>query len=436
MDTPQDNEVANEPVEDAPDTDETADQSPTVDETSNESIDDTPKIEEFPPDDDDFLAGIDTDGELNLSVLPERTSPPAKKSPPPEETASQPKKQSNYRGLLILTILLVLIPVLGGFALWQMNNNNMQAEINRLEATINAQSADIDAQVATRVAAAVEQAQANTPKEVPVEVVEVVVTATPLPATDTPVPVDTPTSEPTDSPAADLALPTATASPATAAAPTQDTTNNTAETITVSNITEPKNPVTMPIGETVFFQDNFDSNSKGWFTGQKAHPYARDVSEIVDGSYRRSIVSTREDVFKETSPTFTARNFVISTEATLLESSGYSGIGLTFREDSNGNYYLAKFSTDGTVELVLLNNGQWQTIASQSGIALIPGEVNSFAVVANGAYITLYFNSQPILTTTDNALGSAGKVGLALATSAPNQIVVVDFDNLLVTDAP
>lgn len=192
----------------------------------------------------------------------------------------------------------------------------------------------------------------------------------------------------------------------------------------------------------VSLEDDFNSNINGWLVGESSDSYAQIETQIVDGVLRRSMTSKRDVAWRVNPLEFSAKDFWLEVEATIVETSagaGQASIALTFREDANGNYYNVEFSNDGAYRVGLFEDGEWQVVQAWQYDPLIKiqeGRPTTFAVLAYGNSFTFYVNGQPLPTVTDDSLAEAGNIGLSMSLYQANQTLTVEFDNLQVKEIP
>lgn len=192
----------------------------------------------------------------------------------------------------------------------------------------------------------------------------------------------------------------------------------------------------------VSLEDNFNSNVNGWLVGESSDSYAQGETQIVDGVLRRSMTSKRDVAWRVSPLQFSAKDFWLEVEATIVKTSagaGQASIALTFREDANGNYYNVEFSNDGAYRVGLFQDGEWQVVQAWQYNPLIKiqeGRPTTFAVLAYGNNFTFYVNGQPLPTATDTSVTEAGNIGLSMSLYQANQTLMVEFDNLQVKEIP
>ena len=161
---------------------------------------------------------------------------------------------------------------------------------------------------------------------------------------------------------------------------------------------------------------------------------------FIDGKYRVSLMANnflgdRSVVV----PGFTAKDFRLSVDATVVEASALSAVGITFRRNDEGDYYTASFSTLGFYKVSAWENDESRTIretTASDAIRLEEGVKNNFVIEVRGPIFFLYANGQPlgfvIDPTLSQTLSQEGRVGLEMTVLGTDETLTVDFDNLVI----
>ncbi len=211
--------------------------------------------------------------------------------------------------------------------------------------------------------------------------------------------------------------------------------------------TEPA--ATDPIVDTsVLFQDDFSTNNNGWETGESSDDYGTVTREFVDGQYVLNATSAQEYfIILNSIPNFMEKDFVISLDVTMLESTATSGdfsIEFSLREADGiaGRHYSFVFYNDATSFGEVWPTGEYESIIpfweneSNSAIQLEPGVKNTIRIEAIGTTFAVYINDQLVKSVTDETIQDAGEASINMALNKPNQSVKIAFDNLLITSLP
>lgn len=199
----------------------------------------------------------------------------------------------------------------------------------------------------------------------------------------------------------------------------------------------------------ILFQDDFSTNSHGWWTKEFEDEFGFSEVQIGDGKYRQILKSKKGTFFAYAVPDFLSENFWLQVEVKLIETSTTAGnaeVTIIFRKNQkenyvNGDFYGVSFHNNGTYQVTLRQNGEWQAPLIQDDtvsttINLQPGVTNTFAILVKGSIFTIYANGQKLTTVTDITLKEAGEVSLGIGLNEADQTLTVDFDNLIIKEAP
>lgn len=198
----------------------------------------------------------------------------------------------------------------------------------------------------------------------------------------------------------------------------------------------------------IVFQDDFSANNNGWETGEEADDYGTVTREFVDGQYVLSATSTQEYfIILNQIPNFVEKDFVISLDVTVLESTATSGdfsIEFSLREADGiaGRHYSFVFYNDATTFGEVWPTGEYESIIpfweneSNSAIQLEPGVKNTIRIEAIGTTFAVYVNDQLVKSVTDETIQDAGEASINMALNQANQSIKIAFDNLVITSLP
>jgi len=209
----------------------------------------------------------------------------------------------------------------------------------------------------------------------------------------------------------------------------------------------PENVVTAeatPMVGDVLLYDDFGSNANGWWVGKSSKENSDKAAEVADGKYRYSVTSKKGTFRWNSLPNFTAKDFLLSVDVTLLEASGGqpggTAGGFNFRVNENEDYYRLAIYDDNHFKVSLNQGGEWQTPlypkTANIAINLSPGVVNNIVILVKGSAFTFYANGQELVTVTDTTLSEPGKIGLGVELDEGGQTAVVEFDNLVIKAVP
>ena len=200
-------------------------------------------------------------------------------------------------------------------------------------------------------------------------------------------------------------------------------------------------------GGAILFQDAFDSNAAGWGTGRQSDSDGNLSRLVVDGKYRIAMASKKDYFYSvSTIPDFSSKDFLLSVDATITDSTATSGdleLGFTVREANgvDGKRYEFMFTNDNgyTVNLWPSNDAQnVQELLSGNLVTarLDKGVTNTFAIDANGSTFTFFVNGNKVDSFTDATINQAGSLSLWVGLDKANQSATVDFDNLSIKSIP
>lgn len=226
------------------------------------------------------------------------------------------------------------------------------------------------------------------------------------------------------------AMPTATAQARVTAAAIRRATAQAQATATTQAI----------LSATTILTEDFTTNDRGWWTGQESSDFSDREAQIVDGKYRISMTSKRDVFWPVRIPQVTAANFWLGLEATIMDNPpDNAGFSIVFRANQNGDFYRVRFDNNNQYLVQLRVNEEWQTISgslSEGNIQLAEGIANTFGLLVQGTELSLYANGQQLTTLTDSTLSGSSGISLGLNLSEADQTLTVDFDNIVIKEAP
>jgi serine/threonine protein kinase len=183
----------------------------------------------------------------------------------------------------------------------------------------------------------------------------------------------------------------------------------------------------------VLFEDTFDSDAKGWSTGEFEDEYSQNEVTIEEGRYTLSVASKPDKLpyVEKQLPSRDFSDFILSVEATPLDSETHYSYGIAFRLDEDGNVYVFEIGNDN-LYAVLLYDGEWKKLKDWSSTpAIKPGETNRLIISAKGSTLTFFVNDVQ-LTSLENDRLSEGKIALVVDMAEGEKTATVDFDNLII----
>ncbi len=193
----------------------------------------------------------------------------------------------------------------------------------------------------------------------------------------------------------------------------------------------PTQPLPTPVPFTkTLFQDTFANSSSGW-------PRARNPKytlEYKGGAYHVLIneANAGQEVTRSSEPDVANASIAVDVQQTAGPSDGL--IGVTCRNDNNGNFYSFEFSQNGTYGIYKYSNDSGESLDEQ---ALAPGLIPQTGVqhleaVCSGDTLTLLLNGV-VLSQVQDSTYTKGEVGLLVRTGSSGEAGEdVLFTNLVV----
>ncbi len=193
----------------------------------------------------------------------------------------------------------------------------------------------------------------------------------------------------------------------------------------------PTQPIPTPVPfAKVLFQDNFSSASSGW-------PRARNSNytlEYKSGDYHIVIneQNAGQEVTRSGENNYTDVSIAVDVQQTAGPSDGLMGV--TCRNDNNGNFYSFEISQNGTYGIYKYVNDSGDALDEQilePGL-IKPDGVNHLEGVCAGETLTLLLNGQAISQVQDSSY-TKGEAGLIVRTGSTGDAGEdVLFNNLVV----
>ncbi len=180
--------------------------------------------------------------------------------------------------------------------------------------------------------------------------------------------------------------------------------------------TAPTEPIPTPVPFTkTLFQDDFSSATSGW-------PRARNSKytlEYKSGNYHILLneQNAGQEVTRSGEGSYTDESVEVDVQQTAGPSDGL--IGVTCRNDNNGNFYSFEFSQNGTYGIYKYSNDSGNSLDEQT---LEPGliqqnSVNHLEGICAGDTLTLLLNGQ-VLSQVQDSDYTKGEVGLIVRTGS------------------
>ncbi len=183
------------------------------------------------------------------------------------------------------------------------------------------------------------------------------------------------------------------------------------------------------INSGILFSDAFDSDGSGWSTGEFEDDYAITEITIENGVYTLAATAKKPAYIEKVLPSRQFSDFVLTMEATPLDSEDHYSYGIAFREDADYHTYAFEIGNDGLYS-VQVYDGEWRKLKDWSSTEAIKvGQTNELKVIANGSSLTFFVNGVQLTSLQDNTL-ARGKIGLIVDIFEEGTSATINFDNL------
>lgn len=180
---------------------------------------------------------------------------------------------------------------------------------------------------------------------------------------------------------------------------------------------------------TVLFADTFDSDVSGWSTGRFEDDYTINNVTIAEGRYSLTATTKKGAFVEKKLPNQQFSDFVMTVEATPLDTEEHYSYGMSFRLGKGGTGYSFEIGNDGLYSVLLYEN-EWKRLKDwSSSDAINAGETNKIMVVADGVDLSFYVNGE-LLTTLQNDVVLEGQIGLVVDMFEEDRTATVEYDNL------
>lgn len=181
----------------------------------------------------------------------------------------------------------------------------------------------------------------------------------------------------------------------------------------------------------LLFEDTFDSDSKGWATGEFEDNYSVNTATVENGQYTLSVKDKDQAFVEKLLPSREFDDFILTVEATPGDAGQNYSYGVSFRENKDDIFYAFEIGNDGQYA-VLLFDKEWKRLKDWStSKAIKVGQTNKITIQAEGGHLTFYVNDEK-LTTLENDTSLSGKIGLIIAMFEKETEATVHFDNLVI----
>lgn len=186
-------------------------------------------------------------------------------------------------------------------------------------------------------------------------------------------------------------------------------------------------------GGSILFEDTFDSDARGWATGEFEDEYSQNEVTIENGRYVLSVTSKPEKLpyVEKALPNRDFEDFILTVDATPRDAETHYSYGVAFRLDDDGNVYVFEVGND-RLYAVLLYDNEWKKLKDwSSSSAIKPGETNRLIISAKGSTLTFFVNDVQLTTLEDDTI-STGQIALVVDMAEGEKSATVEFDDLVV----
>lgn len=182
---------------------------------------------------------------------------------------------------------------------------------------------------------------------------------------------------------------------------------------------------------SILFEDTFDSDAKGWATGEFDDDYSFNTATIENGAYTINVQDKDQSFVEKLLPSREFDDFVLTVEATPADTGENYAYGVSFRESDDNLFYAFEIGNDGQFAILLFDQ-EWKRLKDwSSSKAIKAGETNKITIEADGGHLTFYVNDEK-LTTLENDVSLSGQIGLIVAIFDKGTEATVSFDNLVI----
>ncbi len=182
------------------------------------------------------------------------------------------------------------------------------------------------------------------------------------------------------------------------------------------------------------FYDDFSSNRNEWLEGTDTNEWGTGTTNVSNGKYKQSFAAKKGLISSRSIPNFSAKNFFMSVDVKIVYASDVGVVAITFRRNSDNDYYVVHFDNEGYYNSSLYYKDEWHTIqkwTSHSAINLQNGVTNNLAVLVQDSTFTVYANGIMLTQVSEPTLTNSGNISLAVSLDAGDSMTV-EWDNLVI----
>ena len=174
--------------------------------------------------------------------------------------------------------------------------------------------------------------------------------------------------------------------------------------------------------------DAFDSNFNRWPVGPYSDDYGSGRRSVSSGKYQWTATASEGRLWRMSYEKETVSDFYVAADFLLVSGGPQAHYGLVLR-DTGSDYYLFDVSSNQQFGFYLWYGSQWTTLLSPvRSAAIVTGEVNRLAALAQGSQFTLFINGRRVAQETDSRLAE-GQAGFAVNITTQLDEAGFEFDN-------
>jgi len=187
--------------------------------------------------------------------------------------------------------------------------------------------------------------------------------------------------------------------------------------------------------DELLFEEDFESNRSGWYTGEDSDEFGESASNVEDGVYQLYMNANSDDGnFLWVEPEYVEfDDFYYSAEVGEFETNGEFFYGIVFRSTPEGDAYMFEIDNDAFMVFATYADDEWVTLVDYTETDVINRNgPNQLAVETTGPLLTFIINDEEVATIEDDTIGS-GTIGLVLELFEADTEMYIEFENTVVT---
>ena len=175
--------------------------------------------------------------------------------------------------------------------------------------------------------------------------------------------------------------------------------------------------------------DSFDSDSGIWSVGPYDGTLVSGTREITQGVYRWDLTAKSGFAFRGIPDLEPVADFYLAAYIRVISQLQDAEAGIVFRMENGNNYYRFDIDDQQNFEVLLRENGNWQTVYSDSSSVINPvQDGNHLAVTCVGSKCVFFINGE-FVTFLDSIRFLSGLNGVLSAMNNTGDQGVFEFDD-------